>query len=349
MKKLSLNRTIWLFSGSVLGAGFVSGQELWQFFGSFGFWGGMGLVIALALFTLLGMLIFLNANTLKTDETDKAILPFESKILSSIIYYLQVIFLAGLVTIMISGAGELMSELLGTSKLVMCIAMTVITILLAMAGLEGVSKVFSLCVPIIVAATVIFAVLAVIKPSDGEFIPDTDQNGLLPNWFAAALTYASYNMFSAIGILCPFGKKADRKTLKWGAFSGGLILIVISASILIAMSKYPESTESAMPMLTLAKKISPILGFVYGILLLFGLLQSSVSCLVAATTYMEAKNEKLKQKNKLLTVIIGVLAFVGSLFGFGELVGTVYPVFGYLSALFAVGIIYVYIRHKKCA
>ncbi len=346
MKKLSLNRTIWLFSGSVLGAGFVSGQELWQFFGSFGFWGGMGLIVALAVFAVLGMLIFLNANKLNTEETDKVILPFKSKILSGVIYYLQVIFLIGLVTIMISGAGELMAELTGTPKLFLCIAMTGLTILLALAGLEGVSKVFSLCVPMIVVATVAFAVLAVINPGEGVVVPDTNQNGLLPNWFAAALTYASYNMFSAVGILCPFGKNADRRTLVKGSFYGGIVLLVISGAILIAMSEYPEAVNSAMPMLTLARKISPILGFCYGILLLFGLVQTSVSCLVAATTYISAKTELAKKHNMILTAIIGVIAFVGSLFGFGDLVGMVYPIFGYISAFFAVGIIYNYVKNR---
>ena len=37
------------FAGSFLGAGYVSGQELWQFFGSFGGGGLLGVLAAMAL------------------------------------------------------------------------------------------------------------------------------------------------------------------------------------------------------------------------------------------------------------------------------------------------------------
>lgn len=43
------------FAGSFLGAGYVSGQELWQFFGSFGGGGLLGVLAAMALLAVFGL------------------------------------------------------------------------------------------------------------------------------------------------------------------------------------------------------------------------------------------------------------------------------------------------------
>ena len=51
MKTLPLAFT---YVGVFLGAGFVSGPELWQFFGAFGNWGYVGFLLAAVLFTLFG-------------------------------------------------------------------------------------------------------------------------------------------------------------------------------------------------------------------------------------------------------------------------------------------------------
>ena len=47
MKKISVPRLALTYAGCFLGAGYVSGQELWQFFGTFGLWGLLGLILAL--------------------------------------------------------------------------------------------------------------------------------------------------------------------------------------------------------------------------------------------------------------------------------------------------------------
>ena len=49
MKKMNPIRLAVVFSGCLLGAGYVSGQEIWQFFGSYGLNGYWGLLAAVAL------------------------------------------------------------------------------------------------------------------------------------------------------------------------------------------------------------------------------------------------------------------------------------------------------------
>ena len=52
MKEIKTWSLAFTYVGCFLGAGFISGQELWQFFGSFGNWGYVGFVLAALLFTV---------------------------------------------------------------------------------------------------------------------------------------------------------------------------------------------------------------------------------------------------------------------------------------------------------
>lgn len=57
-----------LYVGTIMGAGFASGREGWQFFGVFGMKGYAGLTIATVLFAVIGMIISYIAATKGTDD-----------------------------------------------------------------------------------------------------------------------------------------------------------------------------------------------------------------------------------------------------------------------------------------
>ena len=50
MKQIKTFSLAFTYVGCFLGAGFISGQELWQFFGAFGNWGYVGFALAALLF-----------------------------------------------------------------------------------------------------------------------------------------------------------------------------------------------------------------------------------------------------------------------------------------------------------
>lgn len=58
---------------------------------------------------------------------------------------------------------------------------------------------------------------------------------------------------------------------------------------------------------------------------------TSVSSLVAVLTYAGQKSAWLAGHRTALLLVLTAAAFAGSLFGFGDLIGTVYPVYGYLG------------------
>ena len=73
MKKIGALNLGLTFAGCFLGAGYVSGQELWQFFGSFGKSGIIGLLLAMLLLLVVGIMMVWLGGMTQTEEIDKLV------------------------------------------------------------------------------------------------------------------------------------------------------------------------------------------------------------------------------------------------------------------------------------
>ena len=98
-----------------------------------------------------------------------------------------------------------------------------------------------------------------------------------------------------------------------------------------------------MPTLYLANELSPWLGNILSIVLLGMIYNTSVGMLYAFTARLipsETKNFKIS------VIVVGILAFLASFVGFIKLVGTVYPLTGYLGFVIIAALIFSWIRSK---
>ena len=82
----------------------------------------------------------------------------------------------------------------------------------------------------------------------------------------------------------------------------------------------------------LACRLGAAAGAIYAVLLFLGMFGTAVSSLVAVMTYAGQKSAALRARRAVLLPALALLAFAGSLFGFGDLIGVVYPVYGYFGA-----------------
>ena len=75
----------------------------------------------------------------------------------------------------------------------------------------------------------------------------------------------------------------------------------------------------------------------------------SLSAVVTTDEYLRQKIRFVANHRILVIVIMSVLAWAGSLVGFSELIGTVYPIFGYfgIAALVLVVIHFCKVRKKE--
>lgn len=347
MKEIKSLPLAFAYTGCFLGAGFVSGQELWQFFGSFGNWGYLGFLVAAVLFVVFGILLLRITQMTGIEDLDQLIVPWDVPWMRKIAGAVTGLFLLGVVIIMTAGVGAMLDQLFGIPAWIGDGLFVLLIACIAMAGVSGMVNAFSALVPLLVLATVLFAAASFGKFGTGDILhlTNVNTNPLMPNWLIAALTYVAYNILGAIGIITPLGKLIQRRsTVYVGITLGGIMLVGVAGSVLASLAVCLPAAEAEMPMVALGTYLNPLLGKIYGILLLLGMFCNALASLVGLLFYLEQKKPSLHHRKKLLLAISAVLIWLGSLGGFGTLVGTIFPIFGYISILFLVGLVIRYVR-----
>lgn len=342
------------FAGCFLGAGFVSGQELWQFFVSFGSMGFVGVVVAMLLIFLFGVLLIRLASVSKITECDKLIIRYDNKFLRAFIGISEVFFLTGIAVIMTAGVGALFRQIADVPEYLTSAIFSIIILLLSLGGHKRMVGVFSVTVPLLVVFTLVVGISSVLTfgmPDLSSFGSNisSGENPLLSSWWVSAITFVCYNLFSSVQILAPVGALVNsKKSVYIGVFSGTLLLFLIAGCIFVSMAAFPAANDAPLPMLFVASSLSSVLGVIYSVLLFFGMLGTGLSSLVAVICFIVEKTGKEKMTLQISSVLC-IAVYFGSLIGFGDLIGTVYPLCGYLGvlAMAALAEHYNYIRRKK--
>jgi uncharacterized membrane protein YkvI len=324
------------YIGTVVGAGFASGQEVLHFFASFGIKGFSGLMIATVLFIVFGYISMIAGYELKARSHLRIIMHAGGKYLGTIIDCVITFFLFGSITAMIAGAGALVHQQFGISPLWGNLAMVLLTVLTVLTGTTGVINSISFVVPFLIAAAVGVS-LATTFITPREFSVSSVSYtiagaNLIRNWWWAAILYVSYNMVVAVSVLGPLGNSAaGKKQVRNGAVLGGLGLGLGAVAIFFAMLKNYEYVRFLeIPMAAIAGRISYIVQVAYIIILLAEVYTTSVGSLYGFTARVTDGNGK---KGVAVTIGIALLAFAASQFGFSNLVRYLYPAVGYAGIL----------------
>ena len=99
-----------VYIGTIVGAGFATGQEVLQFFNRFGIWGLGGLAVATILFIVFGYIIMDLGRVLNARSHLEVIRYSGGNILGTFIDIVITIFLFGSLTAMIAGTGALFEQ-----------------------------------------------------------------------------------------------------------------------------------------------------------------------------------------------------------------------------------------------
>ena len=349
MKHLSIWGYGVFFAGCYLGAGFVSGNELTQFFGNFGLWGFLGLAIILAGFTAVGAVVARFSKDTGITEVDRLAVGDGYRPLRAVIAAMQIALMFAILVIVTAGVGALGHSLLSLPTWLVSLIFAVVLTILALLGLGGVIRLLAISVPILAVTVVAVAILLFPRwLSLGCPMPHgVQKNPLLPHFSIAALTYISFNMGGNITVVVASTPNVKRERIFAGTLLGAILLSLVAAAILIILSLYPSAMAEELPMLIAAREVFPPLGVLYGILLLLAMTGSGLSKCYGISHYFACKWPPAARHPRLFTVALVALACLCSLVGFGDLVGTVYPVFGYLSFLLVGALLVRAARHAR--
>src|SRR5690625_1597285 len=106
------------FIGIIVGAGFASGQEILQYFTSFGHLGTLAALVATVLFDYLGMTLTRLGSRLQTFSHKNAIYEISGRYLGVVVDAVIVFTLFGVGVVMIAGAGSTLHQQFGFAPFV---------------------------------------------------------------------------------------------------------------------------------------------------------------------------------------------------------------------------------------
>ena len=291
-------------------------------------------MLAVALLGGTGVLLLRLSARTGIETMDALIVRADIPWLRTVVGVLTAALLFGVVCIMAAGIGALGEQMLGLpvwlgSALVLAIVMAVsrrikdIMVILILG---------TVAVPCMIVAALVIAGIRLHRTGlTAAAFAAGDTNPMLGNWATSAVNYAAYNFFATVGILAPLTRHLKKPgTAVWGTVLGCVLLLAVALGVLAALAVSPESVGAQLPMLDLACRLGTA-GVVYAVLLFLGMFGTSVSSLVAVLTYAGQKSARLAGHRTALLLVLTAAAFAGSLFGFGDLIGIVYPVYGYLG------------------
>jgi uncharacterized membrane protein YkvI len=329
-----------VYIGSVVGAGFASGQEILQFFVRFGNAGLIGILAVTLLFMLFGYIIMDLGMRLKCSSHLDIVRYSSGKYLGGFADILITFFLFGSLTAMLAGSGAMFSQLFGLHPLAGSLVMAVLSMVTVLAGFNSTVNSISFVVPFLILSALAISIASLLMPGEpvgqDTFAPES---GILRNWLWSAILYVSYNTVVSIAILGPLGANAaSRKSILNGAILGGLGLGIGMLAIYLALRADSGSTGSLeIPMIFVAGRLSPALKPLYAVILLAEIYTTAVGDLYG----FAARVSSSKAFGARFTVVAGILLAWGlSMFGFSNLVKYLYPAIGYAGVIILASLAY---------
>lgn len=321
------------FVGVLVGAGFASGQEILQFFTSFGAIGLLGGVVSGAVFVFLAMALTSLGQHLSAESHKPVVYAICGKYIGAFVDAFVTFFMFGVAVVMLAGAGSLLEQFTGMPAVYGSVAATILTVLIVCLNLRKVITLIGLVTPFLVIMALIVCIWAFLGRdasfSELNVVAQTMPQGA-SHWLVAALLYVSYNIVAGTPMLAIMGGNAPaRGVALWGGVLGGLILGVLIVVIAAGMfARVDDLAGVPMPTLMLATELSPILGAVMAVVIFGMILNTAVGVLYSfVARFFEPETPNFRWG----AIASGILALLGSFFGFINLVGTVYPFFGYLG------------------
>lgn len=338
------------FAGAVIayliGSGFATGQEILQYFTSYGYWGvfGTGLLV-LILITYVNV-EFITVGFVKQFPRPRMIFRYYcGKLLGTFFDYFSILFIFMSYMVMVAGAGAVVQQHYGLPNAVGGISLALLAAVTVFFGLNRLVDVIGKIGPVIVFIAIALGISAILQNPAGiaqgnAALADLVLTRASSNWVLSGLSYVGFCMLWLAAFMTAMGSTANSKReAGLGGLAGGVLFslaCVIVALGLLANILKVNATE--IPMLYLAENFSRPLATGFSIIILAGIYTTSVPLLWSVTSrFFPDKSRNFKY----LTIALAALgAILGLLVPFSKMVNIVYVINGYVGIVLLVLMLY---------
>jgi uncharacterized membrane protein YkvI len=319
-----------IYVGTVIGAGFASGQEIMQFFGAYGYMGVFGIITASILFSGIGAVILVVVYNNKIKGYEELLTPIFGTEVGRLIEIIITLFLFISYCVMLAGSGAIFYEQLNLPFVLGVYIMAVLTLITFFFDIKGISLVNVLIVPLLIVGIISIGTMIILKEGflfsnfHGAHITKTG------NWFTSTLLYVSYNSISAMVIMTTLLPIIPNRgsALKGGVF-GGLILGLLAMFVLIpTLILYTDLYRVEIPMLKIAEGLGELGKFSYSLILWGAMFTTAIA---SGYGCIGRISSLLGLNKKLVAIVFCTITIPLAKIGFSKLVSTMYPILGYVG------------------
>lgn len=325
---LNVTKIIAVIIGTIIGAGFASGKEIYIFFAQYGKYGFIGAIVSSTLTAIIIYSTILIVKRLKIVNNNEFVQQIaDNKKITEILKSMINVFLVVSFWIMCTAFCTFFKQEMGVPILVTAILNALVIYILLMKNIDGVIKLNLIVVPIMIVIILIIS----IKNYSMVDLLNNDINTYTGNFGEAmlhALLYTSYNSITLIPIIVSLSLNIEnKKTYKYiSAISGFIIFMLIIAIYQMLTLSSINANNMELPILGILDECQPIEKIIYSVAIITAILTSAIS-----SGYGVLENISNKDKYKKIARSICLLEIPIAYIGFGNLVGVLYPVFGFIG------------------
>ena len=323
----NVNNVLMIILGTLIGAGFASGKEVYLFFGKYDKLGLLGIVFS-ALFII--YIIYKVLKIIKKENIDNYFELLEkinnnhsktNRLMQEIVdSFLLVSFF-----IMVAAFSAYLKQLWKIPIYISSGIFVLLCYIVFSKDLQGVLKINSILVPFILVFIVLLGIKS-IKNTNIEIISERKWNFLI-----SCILYTSYNSIILIPILACMKQhiKTKKDIILISTLSGIFIILFALIIFFMLQSQINLTKNFEMPILELVKPIGKKYVYVYSFIIIASIFTSAIS---TGFSFLKSTSKTKKEYNQNL-ILMCILSIFVSKIGFSKLVQCLYPFFGILGIL----------------
>ncbi|MFA9556254.1 hypothetical protein ACERII_02940 [Evansella sp. AB-rgal1] len=333
---LSGLKWMFLIIGTMIGAGYASGRELWQFFGSES-------TLAIVLFSILFFICCYVIMKISYEKQSKHYIPILRELmgvkLTGVYDGMIILYLFSTTVIMIAGGGATL-EAIHIPYWYGVVIISSLLVLLFIWGINGMTSMNAMIIPILI--TFLVGTLVVFQFTTGFSIEMEASHQR--NW-PAAFTFTALNILPLVAVIAAIGHKIKHKGEMLIASLGSAVILG-SISLLYNDSLLKVANEVMLyeiPLFAILKHYPYFMVLVMSGLLWAAIYTTAASGILGLCTRL---SEYTKLPFWLLSFCLLLFMIPLTTIGFSKLISILYPLYGVLNLYILASILLHPIAHR---
>ncbi|NIK11558.1 YkvI family membrane protein [Alkalibacillus almallahensis] len=313
---------IGLIVATMIGAGYASGREIWEFFGHES---SLAIVLFAILFTLSCHAILTLSYELNSEDYMPLLKRLVGERWAKFYDWSVLLYLFTTIFIMISGSGATVA-VFDWPTIVGVICMVVGLLVIIPRGMDGILSINRLLLPVMIVALGVVLMLFIWREDVPLLYHDVTDQG---NWMAS-IPFTSLNVIPLIAVLGAIGKKiTSYLEIYIASIGSGLILGVLSYLYNISLIQVADQLYFYdIPLFAILYGYRIEIFFGMTGLLVFAIYTTALTSLFGLIARIQSQINY--SKGKLGVLIIG-LALPFTFVGFSNLISYLYPLYGVIN------------------